>query len=745
MKTQKSNSKIEIIKLISKNIFFISDLPADATYEEIFSKFDNIEKKISLKLNLNINNICPGLPQLNLSKGELKNIKNRLNKKEVMTQERLFWFFNPEKILNNLNKEDMWIRAKSFIEKESIIHRHDGALLALIYLSTFDYEIREIEKWLTIIEVWNAILENEKLFEKIAPVENIKNFEKIPPKVFSNIIKYSLLDIAINSIKTNEINTLDHALYLIKEININNRYEFKDNFLNEIFNRIGEKISDDIDDLMHDRSKIKRNDSNSYSDIKFNKSLCQKTYNSYLYIIEPLLVIAFCHLEKEDYKLKFIRERALEVLYSLAIDFTWAKEREMSKKILNKASKFDYETPMKVRLKKLNKKLGKITVFKKKRKSYPQNIKKYIVYNPFRVLDIPVDSNSQEIQRAIRRLEIKAEYKFSSNLLWDLNFLPEVDINNSILNFTKKMISDSKEISKARLFWFANREKALIKVSDDETVKTAFYWYQNSTTLEEKHDSILLSLIFLLIQDQQFELIKEWANLLYLCSNINNDFSFENKLKRVNSKEELNIISKLELNKLIFNFIYDLLNYKDDILMIEFFEGTLDYYQKSADHELESNIVNEIKVNIFSLLIKQIQTKIQKLDSDKFIEEFEEKILPLKEDVLLLNNKYNLSYKNIDNIISEELIHYAINKFPYKSKDALNILYKAREINTDKETVDKIDELIITIKPEEAKPKSSSSDSKINSKNNKPAKDNFKIIFFVFIGFLIIYMIGLFI
>ena len=91
------------------------------------------------------------------------------------------------------------------------------------------------------------------------------------------------------------------------------------------------------------------------------------------------------------------------------------------------------------------------------------------------------------------------------------------------------------------------------------------------------------------------------------------------------------------------------------------------------------------------------------------------------------------------------MIQYAINKFPYKSEDALSILYKARKINSDKETINKIDELINSIKPEEAKPTFSSDSNKEDSKaDNKKIIDNSKIIIFIIIGFFIVYIIGLF-
>ena len=744
MKTEKNNSKIEIINIISENIFYTSDLPSDSTYKDLYLKFDKIEKMISLDLNIDNENSCPGLSKIRLSKGELKNKKNRFHKKEVMIEERLLWFFEPEKILNDIDKETMWNRAKYFIEKDSIIFQHDGALLALIYLSTYDDKVREIDKWFEVIKLWNKILENEKMFEKLTSTEKV-NINKAKITILNNIIKYSLFDIAVKSIKSNEINTLDHVLFLLDKLNIDKRYGVKEKFYNEIFNRLDEKISDQTKELMHDRAKIKRKDSNSYSDIKFNKSLCQQTYNNYLEIIEPLLTTAFCHLEKKDFKLKLIREQALEVLYSLAVDFTWAKEREISKKILNKASKIYYDTPIKTRFKKLNKDLGEITVFKDEIISYPESIKKYIVHNPYRVLDIPADSNSQEIHRAINRLEIKVKYKFSSNLLWDLKFLPEINIDKTILNFTKKMISDIKESSKARLFWFVKREKALLKISNNETIETASYWFQNSSSLEEKHDSILLALLYLLIEDLEFELIEEWSNLLYLSSSLNFDFSLENKLNRINSKEELKIISEFDHNELILNFLWDLSKNKDDILIIDFYRNILEHYQKSVDYELESKIINNVKVNMFSLLVKQIKNKIQEIDADKFIDDYEANVLPIKKEVKLLNNKYNLSNRDIDNIISEELIHYAINKFPYKSEGALNILYKARKINSDEETINKIDELINSIKPEEAKQNYTNDSNEEDSKaDNKKIIDNSKIIIFIIIGFFIVYIIGLY-
>ena len=736
--------KVEIINIISENIFYTSDLPSDSTYKDLYSKFDKIEKMISLDLNIDNENSCPGLSKISLSKGELKNKKNRFHKKEEMIEERLLWFFEPEKILNDLNKENMWNRAKYFIEKESIIYQHDGALLALIYLNTYDDKVREIEKWFEVIELWNKILENEKLFEKLTSTEKV-NINKAKITILNNIIKYSLFDIAVKSIKSNEINTLDHVLFILDKLSIDKIYGVKEKFYNEIFNRLDEKISDQTKDLMHDSAKIKRNDSNSYSDIKFNKSLCQKTYNNYLEIIEPLLIIAFCHLEIDNYMLKLIREKALEVLYSLAADFTWAKEREISKKILNKASKIYYDTPIKTRFKKLNKDLGKITVFKDEIISYPESIKKYIVHNPYRVLDISADSNPQEMHRAINRLEIKVKYKFSSNLLWDLKFLPEINIDKTMLDYTKTIISDIKESSKARLFWFVKREKALLKISNNETIETASYWFQNSSSLEEKHDSILLALLYLLIEDPEFELIEEWSNLLYLSSSLNSDFSLENKLKRINSKEELKIISEFDHNELILNFLWDLSKNKDDILIIDFYRNILEHYQKAVDYELESKIINNVKVNMFSLLVKQIKNKIQEIDADKFIDDYDAKVLPIKKEVKLLNDKYNLSNKEIDNIISEELIQYAINKFPYKSEDALSILYKARKINSDKETINKIDELINSIKPEEAKPTFSSDSNKEDSKaDNKKIIDNSKIIIFIIIGFFIVYIIGLF-
>jgi len=748
MNILKNNSSIEIIKLISNNMFYISSLPSDADYNSIYSKFDYLEKKIKLNLNFEYFYNCPGLLKDNLSNGKLQNTKGRLNK-ETMIQERLFWFFEPEKILKDLNKDKMWSRAKKFFERNNILDQHDGALLALIYLAVYDNQVREIKKWLKMIDIWNHVLENEQIAQKIISAEkNVDRFKSSAIEVFSNIIKYSLYDIAINSIKFNYINTLDHVVFILKEYNIKNEYTFIEKFINKIFNRINETISDETEELFSNRNKIRRKDTNTYSDFKFNKSLCKKAYNKYLEIIEPLLVVSFCHLGKKDYKLKLIREEVLELLHSLAIDFTWAKKREKSKQILNKASRIYYETPIKFKIKELNNELGEIYVSKNKKKVFPYKIKKFIIYNPFRFLDISADSNSQEIQRAIKRLEIKLEYNFSSALSWDLNFLPKLHLEKSTLDLIKGMIADSKDISKARLFWFINRENVLMKMNNDEILKTAFYWYQNSSSLVEKHDSIFLSLLYLFIQDKNFELIEQWGKSLYLWVKLNNELNFEDKFNKINSKDELNIISELDLDKLIFDFIWELFKFRDDSLMINFFDNILEHYNKSPDYESNNNAITKVKAIMFSLLTKQIRIEIKNINSDIFIKQFEEIVLPKNKKILLLNEQYSLSSKNINNIVSEELTYYAINNFPYKSKDSLNILYKARSINPDEETIKNIDELIKTIKPE--KERADSSNKKNNNKTNsstnkvKPQEKNLNLVFISFIVFFIIYIIGLF-
>lgn len=728
MRQSKVSSNQDILQMISNNIFYVLGLPSKANYSQVYSKINELEKKIKLDLEPNYKYEFLVTSQGEINQGKLQNIRRKLNMPKKRVEERLLWFFNPEKSIDDFKEGKMWFQANKLFNNESILDQHDGALIGLIYLSIFDGEISDVEKWQTIINMWKKVLGDENLISKIQSMEASKNKVNLSScniqkknSLLDKIIKLSLLCSANQAIDKKDIITLDNVLYLIDTFK--EELKFMEEYKMKLIDKIEDEVSLEAENLKNYREDIKRDDGNVYVNQEYNRELCNNAWNKYLNTIEPFLVVVFSHLNTKSAQLKRIREKAAEVLHYLAIDYTWAMEREQSKKIIEKALKISFDTPVDIKLKSLRDDLGKANNKKKKETFLSPKIDSLIIYNPFRLLDISSSANAQEIDRAIKRLEIKFKYELSLSLSWGIPSLPELNLSQDVINEVKNKINNPRKKYKARLFWFSSREKQLLKESYEDTIEVAFYWYQNTSSLLKKRDALLLALIELFTRDEIFNQIENWAKTLFFwittIKELEYKQSFSSKDKSLMSLSDKDIYK--EYVGLIKRLILDWVNYNLNRYNIGFFEKILRCLGESTEINEDSEDYKQTQNMVFDMLKKQLKSALNDIDTENIIKAYEEVIIPYQERLGKLCEDHNLPKEQINNLISEKLCMMVANRSQLQQKKALEILHNARSLNSNQETIDKIEELIESIEAKE----DSTDDEKKDSQNKN--EDDSKI------------------
>ena len=595
MKISKVYQNKNLIDIVSENPFFILSLSSLDDTDKMNQQEDYIKKKLRLGIDYQPEYSEEILIEKNINESNLHNQLFDLKDTDKKIINRVFWFFEPYVALTGLSKEDTWNRANILLEEEEIEFKHDGALLALIYLFQNDKDIDQFENWIFILNQWKDILENKKILELVIKNEDEEFITFSEQDILDLTIQITFTKIAKIAISQNKIKVFSKIIELIKAIS------YGDRFINELFLLLESNFQNIKTDLISYRKDMSyEKDSLGNYRLK-NKELCNNAYKKYLDKIEPILIITFLYLNQDDIIRNNLKEEAAEILKNLSIDFSWASK-------FNKC----YETAVKGL--QLAKKLPveyKLIELKKQFKSYQdKTLKKQpeiifdgsLVNNPFRLLDLSVDSSKKEINMAIKELKIKRKYKFNRNLnlSWDLKFISYNDKSFKKLSVRKKnswiyLVNDYEKL-KSQLFWFFNREEVIKDLDEEELLEIANYWYRTDSTTE-KHDAALLALIYLFKNDQKFNNIEEWHKALNYWNAAAKDIAeylFENiqggKIKNIIKKSANTIMVEQIINLIKESKQKDLKDIKSNLYKIIVELNSLNSFDQN---------------NIFNLLFKE--------------------------------------------------------------------------------------------------------------------------------------------
>lgn len=605
MKISKIFQNKNLIDIVSENLFFILSLSSLAGTDEINDQEDYIKKKLRLGIDYQPEYSEEILIEKNINESNLHNQLFDLKDKDKKIINRLFWFFEPYVTLTGLSEEDTWNRAKILLEDEEIEFKHDGALLALIYLFQNDKNIDQSENWIFVLNQWKDILENKNISEFIIESEDEESITFYKQDIIDLTIQITLIEIAKIAISRNKIKIFSKIIRLIKTIN------YEDRFINELFLLLESNFQNIKTDLISYRNDMsyEKDPFNNYA-LK-NKELCNNAYKKYLNKIEPILIITFLHLNQDDIIRNNLREEAAEILKNLSIDFSWASQFNKCYETADKGMQLAKNLPVEYELLEL----------KKKFKSYQdKTLKKQpkiifdgsLVNNPFRLLDLSADSRKKEINMAIKELKIKRKYKFNRNLNWDLKFISYNDKNFKKLSI---LVNDYEKI-KSQLFWFFNREKVIKELDEDELLEIANYWYRNGS-IPKKHDASLLSLIYLFRNDRFFNDVQEWHKALYYWNEASEKISLYLFEKNIGNNIK-NIIKK-SANLMIVEQIINLIN-KSKQKNLEKIKNNL-FKVIVEFNQLDSLDQN----NIFNLLLKEYEIFFTNITSNEVKEKIKNK------------------------------------------------------------------------------------------------------------------------
>jgi len=534
--------KKDIIEIISENSFYILSLDSLAEMLEINKKADYIKKKLKLNLKYlpDFSNFLFRNSEINES--NLNNILMGLKNEEQKVFEKLLWFFSPDEIFSELNKDIVWSRAAFLMgDHKYIKYVHDGALLGLLYLFKYDKELEEFNKWKMVLAKWKYLIFNSKLLEfYLSGKETSKLLLK--KDFFDLIIQSTIIPIIQDALNKNNLIIFSRVIELLKELKLESSY------INITFMIFEERFQNILDNLEEYNKNIHYGEENKYKNFTHNKEYCDAAYNKYILIIEKMLAVAMLHLDRDDNLLLNIKEDAAKFLNLLSINYTWGDDFKKAYDTAAKGVNISKGLPVEVDLKRLQSKFLKYRKFKHDN-SFEEKSNKYLYRNPFRLLDLNTTASEKDIKRALKLLNIKEENNFNKDLVWDLRFL---DLGDYDKNDVKNLMENDYRKMRSKLFWFINREDVIKDLNKDQILEVTNYWYRTDS-FTHKHDAALLAFIYLFKYDRGFEEIEEWSNALFYWNE-----SSEHIAKFIfNKGRDIRYMVKWIANKMIIEMIIE--------------------------------------------------------------------------------------------------------------------------------------------------------------------------------------------
>lgn len=664
------NNDTNILKYISQNPFYILNLSSKAFAEEINDSEDYIRKKINLGIDYTPDHGDLFFEEKEIIEGDLNNALANLKNNDKRLIYRIFWFHDPSLVFNELNEKNIWFKSKKLFDKDNVKNKHDGALLALLYNYKFDRYFKNFDKWIKTIEMWKELINTHEYFQFIKNIES-KNriidsqknniFNKFKPKNIIDIIfNHTLIILIKNSIKEKKFKTFKRGIDFLIEVNYFSKYK------NDIFSKFSDEFSNEVKNIYEIRKNIiyeKEIDTNSLAQ---NELWCNKEYKRYTQKIEPMLTVGYYYLSKKDYLLHNLRENAAKLVKNISVDYTWSKNFTKAKKCIYKGLKISYDLPIEVELEEAKERFGEYKPkFNKVFKDGSNIINNYIFENPFRLLDLSVTASDREINRELKMLKIKIKYGFNCEPSWDLGFINKINKYNFNLDGLEKNIFSPINLLKSKILWFNNRENIISDLNKESILETANYMYDYDNYY--KHDGALMTFIYLIKYDKEFNKTNDWYKALknweisiknisedIYKKNINNDELSDEKIKKIAKKIIKKIYLKINFNEdadEMFRRYLNIMSSGDNINNI----SNKNFYRKLYLN-FKTNILND--ENIKKLAIKLIKTINKKMQDEENINDINvfELIDKLIYSIFLKNNKKNKLDNKLVKKLSDQII-----------------------------------------------------------------------------------------
>lgn len=264
----------------------------------------------------------------------------RLEDPSLRLRERLMWFHEGESLLRGLSRTtiDSVVSKWANIDRPSA--RHDAALLSIIAAFYLDSEIRDEDRWLNAMSLWNDALatgsywagivdiESKGGFATAATMQEITSLKNVAGLAVADIVVATAKDAAMRS----DALLIKRALHLLRSAPLSDKVRAGKE--SELFGELEEAFYALCADLRHKCNDDIRQDGRSS---EANKEVCREALDRLNTELLPKLDFIL-GLEGQNTPLSLrTRERAAFCVHDLAMDHLWAEEFSTVQRLLQKA------------------------------------------------------------------------------------------------------------------------------------------------------------------------------------------------------------------------------------------------------------------------------------------------------------------------------------------------------------------------------------------------------------------------